>query len=290
MKTYFDIAGDGGSDIIGQVERLKKKIHTNLSPLSCRLAIGSGKGGVGKSTLSMLLALIFRQRGIRSVLLDADFNGPSQARLAGLAPSLPLPGKNGLQVPVSKQGVGVVSFGTLVPEPEAIDFHSVSAGDSHTWRAAREFAVLAEILAGTDWTPFEFLLLDLPPGTERMFQYAEFLGPETAFILVTLPSSLSRGVVVRSHTALLKTESPVLGYMENMSGYYCPDCGAVKPLFPENNEVELPLDRLGSVPFDPRLAALSDHGLSFDQMATSPVIDSMAGICDRIGEKLENRK
>ena len=97
-------------------------------------------------------------------------------------------------------------------------------------------------------------MFDLPPGAERTVQYADFLGPRTAFLLVTIPSEVARGVVARSVAALSKGPNRILGYVENMSGYYCRDCNAIKPLFVSPAaapEPRLPIPCLGTVPFDP---------------------------------------
>ena len=149
-------------------------------------------------------------------------------------------------------------MGTLVPESDAGDFESVAEGGTYTWRATREFALLGQLVASVDWGRLDFLLFDLPPGAERTVQFAQFLGPEAAFVLVTIPSDLSRAVVVRS-VAALGDGHRVLGYLENMAGYYCRDCGEVRPLFPPST-TELPIPRLGAIPFDPELAALADRG------------------------------
>ena len=122
-------------------------------------------------------------------------------------------------------------MGSLIPESEALEFESAAQGESHTWRATREFALLGEILGSFEWGALDLLLFDLPPGAERTVQYADFLGPRTSFLLVTIPSEVSRGVVARSVAALSKGPNRLLGYVENMSGYYCRDCNAIKPLF-----------------------------------------------------------
>ena len=122
-------------------------------------------------------------------------------------------------------------MGSVIPESEALEFESAAQGESHTWRATREFALLGEILGAFEWGALDLLMFDLPPGAERTVQYADFLGPRTSFVLVTIPSEVARGVVARSVAALSKGPNRVLGYVENMSGYYCRDCNAIKPLF-----------------------------------------------------------
>ena len=260
MKSYYDIIGDGGSNILEQVGAMHAAIDEKLAGVKHRLAIGSGKGGVGKSTLTRQLATALRQRGNACAILDADLNGPSQARLSGLQDVPLLPGAEGVALPKDSNGVGVVSLGSLVPETEAVEFASVAEGDSHTWRATREFTAVAELLAAIDWGHLDYLLIDLPPGAERTFQFAEFLGSSTTFLLVSVPSDLARGVVARSLAALRRTPNRVLGFVENMDGYWCNACNDVRPLFPASERIDLGIPKLGSVPFDPELAAACDQG------------------------------
>ena len=250
------------------------------------MAVGSGKGGVGKSTLTLQLATALQSSGSRCAVLDADLNGPSQARLAGLMSVPFVPGPSGVALPRNRQGVGVVSLGAVVPESQAVQFASLVRGDSHVWRATREFTALGELLVSFEWGDLDFLLIDLPPGVERTFQYAEFLGRRTAFVLVTIPSELARGVVARSVAALHDTPNPLLGYVENMKGYYCADCGSVKPLFPESGGVELGIPCLGCVPFDPELAALCDLGEPAPEGCHGPWFEAVRDVATSLARDL----
>jgi ATP-binding protein involved in chromosome partitioning len=183
--------------------------------------------------------------------------------------------------------VGVVSLGSVVPEGRALDFDSVEKGSSHLWRTTREFTAVGELLGSVEWNRLDYLLFDLPPGAERTQQFADYLGPETAFLLVSTPAGLSRAVVSRSLAALDTTSNPVLGYVENMSGYYCADCGAVKPLFPQDRQVELSLPCLGRVPFDPDLAAACDRGEAMEEEADRPTLAAIHAVADRIIHEVE---
>ncbi len=250
------------------------------------LAVGSGKGGVGKSTLTLQLTSALSSRGFDCAILDADLNGPSQARLAGLRDVPFIPSDNGMALSRNDEGIGVVTLGAVVPESEAVDFSSATAGDSHVWRATREFTALGQILGSVEWGDLDFLVIDLPPGVERTFQFAEFLGARTTFVLVTVPSRLARGVVARSVAALGRTPNRVLGYIENMSGYYCDECAEVKPLFPSSADLPLGIPCLGTVPFDPLLAAISDRGLSLRQAPDRPAAKAVTEIAGRIAQSL----
>jgi ATP-binding protein involved in chromosome partitioning len=218
-------------------------------------------------------------------VFDADFNGPTQARMAGVEGALFVPGSDKVTLPRTKNGIGVFSMGSLLPESMALEFESTARGDSQTWRATREFALLGEILGSFEWGTLDLLLFDLPPGAERTVQYADFLGPRTSFVLVTIPSEVSRGVVARSVAALSKgphrVPNRLLGYVENMSGYYCRDCKAIKPLFPSavsRDEAGLEIPCLGTVPFDPELARLCDLGspLALSETPVGRALDDVA--------------
>jgi ATP-binding protein involved in chromosome partitioning len=273
------------------------------------VAVGSGKGGVGKSTLTLHLAGALRARGLRIAILDADFNGPSQARMAGVQGALFVPGSRKVALPRTSNGIGVFSMGSMIPESEALEFESAARGESHTWRATREFALLGEILGAFEWGALDVLMFDLPPGAERTVQYAEFLGPfdaappstplgatlsepkgqarpRASFVLVTIPSEVARGVVARSVAALSKGPNRLLGYVENMSGYYCRDCNAIKPLFASRDQPGLGIPCLGTVPFDPELARHCDLGLPFSGLRETPVGLALEQTAQRLLERL----
>jgi ATP-binding protein involved in chromosome partitioning len=334
VKGYHDIAGDGGSRVLEQVAEQRARITDGLAAVRHLVAVGSGKGGVGKSTLTLHLAGALRARGLRIAILDADFNGPSQARMAGVqgAVFVPPPSPKGfgeagppsakgfgeasgterVALPRTSTGIGVFSMGSLIPESEALEFESVAPGESQTWRATREFALLGEILASFEWGTLDLLMFDLPPGAERTVQYADFLGSRTSFLLVTIPSEVARGVVARSVAALSKGPHRVVGYVENMSGYYCRDCDAIKPLFsdrgahsrgphdprsvragratgaPESSELGIPC--LGTVPFDPELARHCDLGIPLPALSDTPVGQALEQVAQRLLDSLDSTR
>jgi ATP-binding protein involved in chromosome partitioning len=303
VKRYHDIVGDGGSGVLEQVAEQRTRITDGLAGVRHLVAVGSGKGGVGKSTLTLHLAGALRARGLRIAILDADFNGPSQARMAGVQGALFVPGSHKVALPRTRNGIAVFSMGSLVPESEALEFESAAHGESHTWRATREFSLLGEILGSFEWGALDLLMFDLPPGAERTVQYADFLGPRTSFLLVTIPSEVARGVVARSVAALSKGPNRLLGYVENMSGYYCRDCNAIKPLFvsPESSGVSpepfdaaqgrpsgLEIPCLGSVPFDPELARHCDRGIPLAELPETPVGRALEHVAQQLLDSLES--
>lgn len=270
MKRYQDIVGDGGSDVIGQVTAQQEAITAALAGVRQRVAIASGKGGVGKSTATMVLAQGLLASGRSVAILDADLNGPCQAQMAGLEDAPWVPGSNGLVLPRRSDGLGVVSFGSFLGPAATTAFATVVGGDDHVWRATREFATLGQLLAAVDWGKLDVLLVDLPPGSERAAQFASFLGAETAFVVVTIPSDLARGVVARSITALRDADARLLGYVENMVGYHHRETGQVLPLFPASGR-RLDLPCLGQLPFDPEMARWCDRGWPEDAIGQTPI-------------------
>jgi len=279
VKGYRDIVGDGGSQIVAQVVAARQSMTRALAGVRHLVAVASGKGGVGKSTVTIGLARALVAAGQRVAILDCDLNGPTQAQMAGVRDQPWVPGEEGLELPRSADGLGVLSLGSVLGRETALRFDAVSQGDEQVWRGTRELTVLGQLLAAVRWGELDVLLLDLPPGAERTLQVAQLLGPRAAFVLVTVPSAVAREVVARSLDALTGNghgaapSGRVVGYVENMAGYWCRDCGAVRPLFPA---AEAPLHAtstvplLASIPFDPALAAACDGG-------SPPAVDTPAG-------------
>ena len=289
MRTYSQIEGDGGSRVVEQISDLNAAIARRMADIRHVVAVGSGKGGVGKSTLTRQLGAVLAAQGKRVGILDADLNGPSQAVLGGVQGIPPLPGDEGLLLPVSRDGLKILSVGSLLAAGEALAWPSASPRHTHVWRATRELAKLAELLAAVCWGPLDVLLVDLPPGPERTAQFADFLGPQAALLLVSIPSALARGVVARSVSALAPLPNRLLGYVENMSGYACAGCDTVRPLFPESTEAAgLGVPCLGRIPFDPQLAALSDEGRAITEMADAgPVATALTAAAGALMLALE---
>jgi ATP-binding protein involved in chromosome partitioning len=261
-KRYRDIAGDGGSNIAGQVSEQHARTRARLAEVRAVVAVVSGKGGVGKSSLTANLAACWALEGRRVGVLDADLNGPTMATMLGVRGRRLVLGAEGVAPPEGALGVRVMSMDLLLPSDDApLVWEAPTQAESHTWRGAMEANALREFLTDTAWGALDVLLLDLPPGTDRLITVASLLPVLSGTIVVTIPSDVAHLVVRKSITIAAQANAPVLGLVENMTG-----------LFPGPSGADLARDAgipfLGSVPFDPALTASTDLGEPL--VATAP--------------------
>jgi ATP-binding protein involved in chromosome partitioning len=254
VKRYRDIAGDGGSNIVGQVEAQQVRLTTRLRDVRAIVAVVSGKGGVGKSSVTANLAAACAHAGDRVGVLDADLNGPTMAKMLGVRGTALVVGAGGVTPPTSALGIRVMSMDLLLADDATpLGWQAPSQAEAHTWRGAMEANALREFLADTDWGTLDLLLVDLPPGTDRLATVLGLLPALSGTIVVTIPSDVSSLVVRKSITVAQQAAAPVLGVIENMAGLF-PGAGG------ERLAVESGVPFLGRVPFDPALAAAADRG------------------------------
>jgi len=279
VKRYKDIAGDGGSDVAGQVREQHERMRRRLAAVRHIVAVVSGKGGVGKSTLTGGLACALVLAGWRVGVLDADLNGPTMAKILGVRGRRLTVG-DAVEPPVSALGVKVMSMDLLLAsDATPLAWRAPTQDEAHTWRGSMEAQALREFLADTDWGSLDALIVDLPPGTDRLATVTSLV-PRTGMVVVTIPSDLSHLVVRKSITVARGTGAPVLGLVENMAGLFPgPDASAMA------DEAGIPF--LGSVPFDRALALAADRGDPL--VATAPDSEAaraIAAIAARVREAL----
>jgi ATP-binding protein involved in chromosome partitioning len=282
MKRYGDIRGDGGSNIAGQVEAQQARLQRRLAGVRYVVAVLSGKGGVGKSAVTANLAAALAQGGWRVGALDADLNGPSLAKMLGVRGATLTVGADGVQPPAGAAGIPVMSMDLLLPADDApLTWQSPTQAESHTWRGAMEANALREFLSDTHWGALDVLLVDLPPGTDRLAMVASILPRVDGAVVVTIPSEVSQLVVRRSITAARDARTPILGLVENMAGLFP---GADVAAMANDTGVRL----LGRVPFDPALAAAADHGAPFVTASpSSAAAQALTSVARSVREALE---
>lgn len=265
-KRYRDITGDGGSNIERQVNEQHARLRGRLSQVGAIVAVVSGKGGVGKSSITANLAACWALQGRRVGVLDADLNGPTMATMLGVRGRRLVIGSDGVTPPEGALGIRVMSMDLLLASDETpLVWEAPTQAESHTWRGAMEANAIREFLADTAWGALDVLLLDLPPGTDRLVTVAGLLPVLSGTIVVTIPSDVARLVVRKSITVAAQAKAPVLGLVENMTGLFPGPSGAELA-----RAADIPF--LGAVPFDPALAAAADLGEPL--VATTPMCEA----------------
>lgn len=217
-----------------------------------KVVVASAKGGVGKSTVAVNLALALAQSGRRTGLLDADVYGPSVPVMLGVTDQRPQT-REGKLVPVEAHGIQAMSLGFLVEGLDPI-----------IWRGPLASRALEQLLADVDWGPLDCLVLDLPPGTgDIQISVAQKSNPSGA-VIVTTPQDVALSDAIRGVRMFRKVEIPVLGLVENMSYFECPHCHKPSEVFPrgalrlEVERLEVPI--LARIPIDPAVANGGDAG------------------------------
>jgi ATP-binding protein involved in chromosome partitioning len=226
----------------------------------------SGKGGVGKSTITTNLATFFAMQGWRVGVVDADINGPSLAKMFGVRGHQLALDAGGVMPAVGPLGIRVMSMDLFLADDKAPVVWSGPQAETFFWRGTMEMHTLREFLSDVQWGELDILLLDLPPGADRVATIRDLLPDLHGTVVVTIPSAVSQLVVMRSITMardLLQT--PIIGLVENMTAYVCPTCEEVHPLFGPASTEDMPLGvpLLGRIPFDPRMAAAGDAGTPY---------------------------
>jgi len=284
MKKYKDIAGDGGSNIAGQVGAQQAKLRARLASVRHVVAILSGKGGVGKSAITANLASAFALNGWKVGVLDADLNGPTMAKMLGVRGEKLVVSPEGVEPPATTLGVKVMSMDLLLSSDAApLAWDAPTQAEAHTWRGAMEANALREFLADTRWGELEVLLLDLPPGTDRLATVASLVPALAGSVVVTIPSEVSHLVVKKSITVAGQAKAPVLGLVENMAGLFPGPDGAALA-----REAGIPF--LGKVPFDPALAGACDRGEPYVALAPqSPAAQALTSIATALRAALASR-
>lgn len=237
------------------------------------IAIGSGKGGVGKSTVTSNLAVALAKAGRKVGLLDADIYGPSQPRMMGITGRPASPDGQRIE-PLHAHGVTVMSIGLMLKEGEAV-----------VWRGPMLMGALQQLLQQVNWGELDVLLIDLPPGTGDVQLSLCQKAAVTGAIIVSTPQDVALLDARRAIDMFNKLKAPVLGLIENMSTYVCPNCGHEAHLFGYGGvaaeAAELGLPFLGELPLqlEVRLAGDSGRPIALDE---GPVADAYARLADRL--------
>lgn len=264
IRTYHEVESQTGDLLVDQIRGQRRRLDSRLAGIRNLVAVGSGKGGVGKSLVTANLAAALAGEGCSVGALDADLNGPSLARMLGASGERLVDGAEGVVPAPAACGVRVMSMELLQNDADAPLRWRAPSGDGFLWQSSMETGAVREFLSDVAWGELDFLLLDLPPGTDKMERVFQLLPGLATLLLVTTPSEMSRRVVARAARLAREQGIPTVGLVANMTEYVCPCCGHSDPLFPGDGVARLAgatgLEIWGRIPFDPRLGEASDRG------------------------------
>jgi ATP-binding protein involved in chromosome partitioning len=287
MKTYEDLEGDGGSDIIGQVTQLGKTLRSRLDKIKHKVALMSGKGGVGKSSITANIASCLADRGLKVGILDADLNGPSIGHLLGVGNDIKLEMKDdGMEPGIGHQGIRIMTMDMLVKTPDTPVMWTEEADATAVWVSTMESTAIRELLADTNWGELDYLLIDMPPGSDRIDNIRSLIPELAGAVEITIPSLLSQHIVTKSITKNNKMKVPIIGLIENMATYICPHCDKEGKLFDGEDVHKLSERRdipyIGKIPFDTRVSRSQSGNLFYKEFKDSVTGQAIAETVDNI--------
>jgi ATP-binding protein involved in chromosome partitioning len=235
--------------------QIEKRIAGRMKLIRHKILIASGKGGVGKTTAAVNLALAMAQAGDGVALLDADIHGPGVPMMLGLADVKPTGGEAGINPVAYGDKLSVMSMAFLV----------AGEADAVIWRGPLKMAMIDNFLADINWGERDWLVVDTPPGTgDEILSLAQRIKDADGLIMVTTPQAAAVASARKSLTFAVKMKIPVLGVIENMGPFACPECGHDIRLFGggggERVAADFGVRFLGAVPFDPDVVPESDRG------------------------------
>lgn len=235
-------------------QQAEQNLQQRLKHIRNKIVVMSGKGGVGKSSVAVNLALALAMQDQAVGLLDVDIHGPSVPKMLGVEQESTRATEEGL-LPVNALGVKVMSLGFLLENP----------GDAVIWRGAMKHGVIRQFVGEVAWGPLDYLVVDCPPGTgDEPLSVVQTLGDDIKVVIVTTPQDVAIADVRKSISFCRQLNIPMLGLVENMSGFICPGCGQEHHIFKEGGGARLAAETgipfLGGIPLDPTLAVAGDAG------------------------------
>ncbi len=237
----------------GSCSEISKDTPHELSSIKKVIGVMSGKGGVGKSSVTSMLAVLLSRRGYKTAILDADILGPSIPKMFGITPGVKGT-DNGIFPKASHNDIQIISVNMLLENPE----------DPVVWRGSMVSNIVRQFWTDVIWNDVDFLFIDMPPGTGDVPLTVFQSIPVDGVVIVTSPQDLVKDIVKKSYTMTKMLNVPVIGLVENYSYIKCPDCDKKIELFgsgkTEEAAKEFGVPLLAKMPMDAAIAELSDKG------------------------------
>jgi len=238
---------------MNQKEKKEIDIKGNLKNVKHKIVVLSGKGGVGKSTISATLAKYLSKKGKNVGILDSDIHGPSIPKILGVEDEKAVGSKEGILPVETNEGLKIMSMGYLIPNKDA----------PVIWRGPMKMGALKQLLGDVSWGNLDYLIIDLPPGTgDEPLSIAQLIPDLDGAIIVTTPQDVALVSVRKSINFVKKMNLNIIGIVENMSGFTCPHCGKKIDIFKTGGgkkaSEDFKIPYLGSIPIDPDIVEIGD--------------------------------
>ncbi len=267
-------------------DEAKEKIAEIMSDVKHKIMIMSGKGGVGKSTVAANIATALKARGYETGLLDCDMHGPSIPKIVGVRDKDATTDGESMNPIKTDFGLEVISIDPLLPEEDS----------PVIWRGPLKMKTLQQFLGDVNWGKLDYLIFDLPPGTgDEPLSIAQLIPEPDGTVIVTTPQEVALQTIRRSVNFAEKIDLPVLGIVENMSGFVCPNCSEEVDIFNSGGGKELAeelgIPFLGKIPLDSKIVESGEEGkpIVLDQESESAIAfeDIVTGIEDSFKKESE---
>ena len=272
-------AGCGSTEKQKQEMEENESLRRNLDRIANRIIVLSGKGGVGKSTVSVNLAVALAEKKYKTGLLDIDIHGPSVPKMLGLEKKKPQITADGMQPVEYNEYLKVMSIGFLLN----------SSDDAVIWRGPMKMGVIKQFLKDVEWGDLDYLVVDSPPGTgDEPLSIAQLIDNPKSAVIVTTPQDVALTDVRKSVSFCRQINLPILGVVENMSGFACPHCGKSTDIFKTGGGSKMADDMgvqfLGEIPLESQIVENGDTGKTFTEKL--PENSSARQNFNRIVEKI----
>jgi len=275
-------------DSVEAVQRQKKTqldqdaaVNASLEKIKNKFLVMSGKGGVGKTSVSVNLAIALANKGFKVGIMDVDIHGPDVPRMLGIEGMLSINANQKLEPKRYSENLSAVSIESLIQ----------SKDDAIIWRGPMKHSAIKQFIGEVEWGNLDYLIIDSPPGTgDEPLTIAQTIS-DAQTIIVTTPQEVSLADVRKSINFCKTVKIQIFGLLENMSGCTCPHCGEMIELFGsgggEKTAYATGIKFLGKIPFDPKMVTCGDAGTSFQaQYQDSQVTRAFADLADKMSKHI----
>ncbi len=266
-----------------QMQAEHKLVDEKMKHVKHIIVVMSGKGGVGKTTVAVNVATALALNALRVGVLDADIHGPNTPKMLGIKGFTPAVTESGIIPAPGPLNMKVMSMGFLTPDPDM----------PIIWRGPLKMAAIKQFITDVNWGDLDYLVIDLPPGTgDEPLSILQLIPSITGVLIVTTPQDVALLDVRKSIKMVQQMNVPILGIIENMSVFICPECGHETKIFGEGGGAkasrEMGVPMLGSIPIDANITEDGDKGLPFVvQNPKSKATEAFKEIIEKIRKRIE---